>query len=40
MERSGMQQEALLRQVEWVKGQWVSHAVYAILQPEWESRQA
>jgi RimJ/RimL family protein N-acetyltransferase len=40
MERLGMQQEALLRQVEWVKGQWVSHTIYAILRPEWESRQA
>lgn len=39
MERIGMQQEALLRQVEWVKGQWVSHAVYAILQSEWTSPQ-
>jgi RimJ/RimL family protein N-acetyltransferase len=40
MDRLGMQQEALLRQVEWVKSQWVSHAVYAILRSEWEARQA
>ncbi len=39
MERIGMQQEALLRQVEWVKGQWVSHTVHAILLSEWEASQ-
>jgi RimJ/RimL family protein N-acetyltransferase len=39
MERIGMRQEALLREVEWVKGEWISHAVYAILRSEWEARQ-
>jgi RimJ/RimL family protein N-acetyltransferase len=39
MERIGMRQEAVLREVEWVKGTWVSQAVYAMLRSEWESRQ-
>jgi RimJ/RimL family protein N-acetyltransferase len=39
MERIGMRQEAVLREVEWVKGTWVSHVVYAMLRSEWESRQ-
>jgi RimJ/RimL family protein N-acetyltransferase len=40
LERVGMQQEARLREVEWVKGAWVSHVLYAILRPEWEARQS
>jgi len=38
LEKLGMRREALLIENEWVKGEWQSEAVYAILAREW--RQA
>ena len=38
LERLGMRKEAHLIENEWVKGEWQSEAVYAILAREW--RQA
>lgn len=40
LERLGMRREAHFRQVEWVKGEWCSQYVYAILRDEWEAQQA
>jgi len=39
LERVGMRREAHFRQIEWVKGEWCSQFVYAILREEWEARQ-
>ncbi len=36
----GMRQEALLRQNEFVKGEWCDEAIYAILADEWRAQQA
>ena len=38
MERLGMRREAHLIENEWVKGEWCSELVYALLKTEWESR--
>ena len=35
LERLGMRREALLVENEWVKGEWQSEAIYAILASEW-----
>ena len=35
LERLGMRKEALFVENEWVKGEWQSEAVYAILEREW-----
>ena len=35
LERLGMRKEAHLIENEWVKGEWQSEAVYAILAREW-----
>ncbi len=35
--RIGMRQEAHFREIEWVKGEWRSQLVYAILRDEWAS---
>ena len=35
LEKLGMRKEALLVENEWVKGEWQSEAVYAILEREW-----
>jgi RimJ/RimL family protein N-acetyltransferase len=35
LERLGMQREALLIENEWVKGEWVDEAVYAIRADQW-----
>jgi RimJ/RimL family protein N-acetyltransferase len=37
LERLGMRREAHLVENEWVKGEWQSEAVYALLAREWES---
>ncbi|MGK5443696.1 GNAT family N-acetyltransferase [Micromonospora sp. URMC 105] len=37
LERLGMRREALLRQNEWVKGEWTDEAVYALLAREWRA---
>ncbi|HEV2129070.1 MAG TPA: GNAT family protein [Thermomicrobiales bacterium] len=37
LERIGMRQEAHFREIEWIKGEWRSQLVYAILRGEWES---
>ncbi len=39
LERVGMRREALLVENEWVKGEWQSEAIYALLAREWESSQ-
>ena len=39
LERLGMRREAHLRENEFVKGEWVSELVYAILADEWRARQ-
>ena len=36
LEKLGMRKEALLVENEWVKGEWQSEAVYAILDREWQ----
>jgi len=38
LERLGMRREAHLRENEFVKGEWVSELVYAILADEWRGR--
>jgi RimJ/RimL family protein N-acetyltransferase len=38
LERLGMRKEAHLVENEWVKGEWQSEAVYAILAREWRGR--
>jgi RimJ/RimL family protein N-acetyltransferase len=35
LEKLGMRREALLRENEWVKGEWQSEAVYALLARDW-----
>ncbi len=37
LERLGMRKEAVLVENEWVKGEWQSEAVYAILDREWRA---
>ena len=39
LEKLGMRREALLVENEWVKGEWQSEAIYALLAREWESSQ-
>ena len=39
LERLGMRREAHLVENEWVKGEWQSEVVYALLAREWESSQ-
>jgi RimJ/RimL family protein N-acetyltransferase len=40
LERIGMRQEALFAENEWVKGEWQSERVYAILEREWRAQTA
>ena len=40
LERLGMRREAELRENEWVKGEWQSEAIYAVLAREWRAQQA
>lgn len=40
LERVGMRREAHFRENEWVKGEWRSQLVYAILRDEWEAQNA
>jgi RimJ/RimL family protein N-acetyltransferase len=40
LERLGMRREAHLIENEWVKGEWQSEAVYAILAREWQAQTA
>jgi RimJ/RimL family protein N-acetyltransferase len=37
LEKIGMRREALLLENEWVKGEWQSEAIYALLAREWEA---
>jgi RimJ/RimL family protein N-acetyltransferase len=37
LEKLGMRREALLVENEWVKDEWQSEAIYALLAREWES---
>jgi RimJ/RimL family protein N-acetyltransferase len=37
LEKLGMRREALLLENEWVKGEWQSEAIYALLDREWEA---
>ena len=37
LQRLGMRREALLVENEWVKGEWQSEAIYAILASEWRA---
>jgi RimJ/RimL family protein N-acetyltransferase len=37
LRRVGMRQEALLRENEWVKGEWTGELVFAILADEWRA---
>lgn len=39
LERIGMRQEAHFREIEWLKGEWRSQLVYAMLRSEWETLQ-
>jgi RimJ/RimL family protein N-acetyltransferase len=39
LEKLGMRREALLVENEWVKGEWQSEVVYAMLEHEWRSFQ-
>ena len=39
LERLGMRKEAHLIENEWVKGEWSSEAIYAILAREWRERR-
>jgi RimJ/RimL family protein N-acetyltransferase len=39
LEKSGMRTEAHLVENEWVKGEWTSEIVCAILRPDWEAAQ-
>ncbi len=38
-EKLGMRREALLRENEWIKGEWTDEAVYALLRSEWDARR-
>lgn len=38
LERLGMRREAELVENEWVKGEWASEVVYAVLASEWQTR--
>jgi RimJ/RimL family protein N-acetyltransferase len=38
LEKLGMRREALLRENEWVKGEWQSELVYAVLSREWRGQ--
>jgi RimJ/RimL family protein N-acetyltransferase len=38
LEKLGMRREALLIENEWVKGEWQSEAIYAVLAREWAER--
>ncbi len=40
LERAGLRREALLVDNEWVKGEWQSEAVYALLAPAWRAGDA
>jgi RimJ/RimL family protein N-acetyltransferase len=40
LEKLGMRREAHLRENEWVKGEWQSEAIYALLAREWRAQQA
>ena len=40
LEKLGMRREALLIENEWVKGEWQSEAIYALLAREWRERDA
>jgi RimJ/RimL family protein N-acetyltransferase len=37
LEKLGMRREAVLVENEWVKGEWQSEAIYALLDREWEA---
>jgi RimJ/RimL family protein N-acetyltransferase len=37
LEKLGMRREALLLENEWVRGEWQSEAIYALLAREWEA---
>jgi len=37
LEKLGMRREAHLVENEWVKGEWQSELVYALLEKEWRS---
>jgi RimJ/RimL family protein N-acetyltransferase len=39
LERLGMRREALLRENEFVKGEWTDELVYAVLREEWRARR-
>ena len=39
LEKLGMRLEGLLRENEWVKGEWQSEAIYALLAQEWRARE-
>jgi RimJ/RimL family protein N-acetyltransferase len=38
LEKLGMRHEALLVENEWIKGEWQSEAIYALLDREWAER--
>jgi RimJ/RimL family protein N-acetyltransferase len=38
LEKLGMRREAHLIENEWVKGEWQSEAIYALLASEWAAR--
>ena len=40
LERLGMRREALLRENEFVKGEWTDEVVYGVLREEWSGRDA
>lgn len=40
LERLGMRREALLVENEWIKGEWQSEAIYAMLDREWRNSAA
>ena len=40
LEKLGMRREAHLVENEWVKGEWQSEAIYALLAREWAARSA
>ena len=40
LERVGMREEAHFHECEWIKGEWTSQLVYAMLRSEWDQRQA
>jgi len=39
LEKLGMRREAELRENEWVKGEWQSETIYAVLAREWRAQQ-